>query len=158
MESKPLNQRQSKFVKGVIEGATLTKAAADAGYRHPDVYGSELMRKPAIQQALQTAFERQGLNADFLAEKLKELICAEDTDKDGNTVPNWPGRARGLDLLVRITGADRHPEVKASLSVEQYVLQLYDQEYGTPDENHGTMEVVDLDANRTETLQLEASR
>lgn len=141
---KELSLRQRRFVAGVIAGKTQTDSARDAGYRQPHVQGSTLFKRPQIREALEAAFEAEGLTPGYLAKKIKELSEASDTDEDGQETPNWTARGRGLDLLVRVTGADKHPDVTESYSFEEIVFRMHAEEFGPDTDTFGSIEAIDV--------------
>ncbi len=128
---KQLTVRQTKFVAGVVEGKTQTEAARDAGYAHPHVQGSTVLKRPHVKEALESALEAEGLSAGYIAGKIKELCEASNTEEDGKETPNWTARGRGLDLLVRVTGADKHPaELAGQFTVEEWIFRMHELEFG----------------------------
>jgi hypothetical protein len=94
-----LTPKQRTFAHAIVTGETLTGAARQAGYQHPEVIGRRLMKNPAVQQTITSVLDRHGLDDDYLARKTLELC--EASDEDG---PNWTARGRGLELLTRVRG------------------------------------------------------
>lgn len=48
-----MTERQKRFVDYYIQSGNATEAARKAGYKHPDVYGSENLGKLSVQKAIQ---------------------------------------------------------------------------------------------------------
>jgi hypothetical protein len=79
-------------------------AAAGAGFRHPKVLGSRMMRTPAVLEALQQALaerkKRLDLKADDVLRRLAEIAIADPRDlfdadgkpKDPQGLAVWPRR------------------------------------------------------------------
>jgi hypothetical protein len=121
---RSLTIRQRTFVDGLVNGMKQTEAARAAGYAHPDVAGSLVLKRPRVQSVLQSALEEVGLDDRYLVKKLRELMEAESTNDKGNVVPNWSARARGLDLLTRIRGLHKPATTDVELSFEERLARL----------------------------------
>jgi hypothetical protein len=50
---KPASYRQERFIAEYrANGGNATKAAAAAGYQHPETYGARVLKQPAVRAAL----------------------------------------------------------------------------------------------------------
>lgn len=128
----------------LASGNTQTGAAQAAGYACPHVSGSTVLKRPHIREALEAALEAEGLSAGYIARKIKELSEASNTEEDGRQTPNWPARARGLDLLVRVTGAEKHPDVVGRFTVEEFIFRMHDEVFGPEADRLGEIEAKDI--------------
>jgi len=108
-EIKTLDRHHRKFVEGLSEGLSNSKAAVAAGFSGH--YGRQLAQMPAIKTLLLQRLEEKGLNEDKIADKLAEgLDAMAPPRKDGGTLyPDNFVRKQYLDLLCRIRG-DYAPE------------------------------------------------
>lgn len=59
LPSASLTEMQAAFVEYVVDGIRPARAAALAGYAHPDQLAHQLQRKPAVQRAIQTETTRR---------------------------------------------------------------------------------------------------
>jgi len=116
-----LNRREKKFVKNYIKNPKVCEAASKAGYPHPN-YGSVLLAKPKIQQAILMELERQGITDEEVVRKLKEGLDAtlpERRSPKGIVVqdehPDYYVRSLYLDKIFKIRG-DYAPEKKEEVS------------------------------------------
>jgi DNA-binding CsgD family transcriptional regulator len=78
-KDRPLTTRERRLVQGVAGGLPVTKAAVRAGYT-PSTATSrvyDVMRKPAVRNALVAEMERQGLTDKLLVRKLRENLDAK---------------------------------------------------------------------------------
>lgn len=118
-QKRVLTLMQARFVEGVISGKTQIDAAREAGYKQAASHAHRLMQRPAVQRAFEAAFECRGLSPEYLTGRLKELMEATDVQKNGYETPNWRGRARGIDLAMRLVGLDKRREAKEDLTYEE---------------------------------------
>lgn len=123
-EERELTVRQRTFVRELINGKSGTEAAEIAGYADPNSACTRALRTRSVQRGLKSALVQAGLDDAYLCDRLKELCEASDTDENGNVRPNWPGRARGLDLLARLHGHMKVQVENVNLSFEQRLLQI----------------------------------
>jgi len=83
-----LTPKQAKFVKGVNEGKTKVAAAMEAypnaTYQTARVIAAENIAKPSIAQALEAAYERQGITVDAIVRPVADGLLAERTVIIGN--------------------------------------------------------------------------
>jgi len=116
-----LNRREKRFVKNFIKNPKVCDAAAKAGYTHPN-YGSVLLAKPRIQQAILMELERQGITDEEVVRKLREGLDAtlpERRSPKGVVVqdehPDYYVRSLYLDKIFKIRG-DYAPEKREEIS------------------------------------------
>lgn len=102
-----------------------------------------MLKKPHIKEALEAALQAEGLSASYIARKIRELSEASNTDEKGREFPNWTARKRGLDLLVRVTGADKHPEVVGKFRVEEIIFWMHEQEFSADADEFGRVDAKD---------------
>lgn len=89
---KGLTPKQAKFVKGVVEGKTLVKAAMDAypsrDYKSASVQAAQNLEKLSIKQALADAYYDQGITAERIAAKLSKHMDAKKVEVVEYTGPD----------------------------------------------------------------------
>lgn len=106
-----LNPRQAKVVKLVAEGKSQTAAYKEA-YGVTDenqaaVGGSQLIRNPKIQNALQEALNRKGLNEDAIADTLLEMRNNRD----------WRAKESAVDRIAKFHGYDNGPQQLTQINI-----------------------------------------
>ncbi|MEM2111667.1 MAG: terminase small subunit [Candidatus Bathyarchaeia archaeon] len=110
--NKPvLTPREKRFVKKVIQMNEIGKAALAAGYSHKE-YGSMLLKKEHIRQAILEKMQEQGITDSYIAQKIKEGLEATYPKKfasNGSIIqenePDYFTREKYLDKVLKITGA-----------------------------------------------------
>jgi hypothetical protein len=122
LTKKPINRKQKKFIKKMIEAdGNVAKATDLAGYEHG--YGYHLMKQPKIQTELQQALERADLTDDTLADGIKEGQEATYVKKDkGKAYPDYHARHKYYDMQIKI-GGGYAPE-KHEIKQEKLVVIL----------------------------------
>jgi phage terminase small subunit len=79
--AKKLTPRQHRFTVEFLVDVDPVAAAARAGFRHPKVLGSRMMRTPAVLEALEQALaerkKRLDLKADDVLRRLAEIAVAD---------------------------------------------------------------------------------
>jgi hypothetical protein len=107
----PLTAREKKFVKKVLEYEQIGKAALAAGYANRE-YGSALLKREHIRQAVLEAMDKVGINSGYIAQKLKEGLEATYPKKyssKGKVVqenePDFFTRGQYLDKALKVSGA-----------------------------------------------------
>lgn len=91
--------REDRFIAGVITGKTLTQAAIDAGYaeKNADVQAQQLVKRPRVAQAINTAKERIAKQVRVSVERtLEELAIIGFSDirhytVEGKPIADWLG-------------------------------------------------------------------
>jgi hypothetical protein len=112
--SKRLTPMQSKLVKNLAKGMSITDAAREAGYSEkcPAQSGSQAL--DAIRRKMPDILDKAGLTEDGVIEKyLKPLMNAQDTEfakfegkiTDTRKVEAWGPRAQGLDMYFKLRGS-----------------------------------------------------
>lgn len=99
----PVSRKQKKFVKKYIETGNLAKSAELAGYNSQ--HGSYLKQQPKIQNEIQLALKKVGLDDESAARKLKEGQEATYVKKDkGKEYPDYHARHKYLDTQIKLEG------------------------------------------------------
>jgi hypothetical protein len=112
--SKRLTPMQSKLVKNLAKGMSITDAALEAGYSEncPAQSGSQAL--DAIRRKMPELLDRTGLTEEGVIEKyLKPLMNAKEMEfakfegkiTDARSVVAWGPRAQGLDMYFRLRGS-----------------------------------------------------
>jgi len=99
------------LVEAVADGLTPTAAGRAAGYAE----GTDVVRRPAVQSALLSAFARRGIDEDRIAKVVNRGLKATRRiyDKAGNLVDEIPdhiARHRYLDTVLTVRGDLKHHE------------------------------------------------
>lgn len=80
-KSGTLTRKEIIFLKGVASGKTNVAAAQEAyptaNYQTAAAIASENLRKPKIQEALTAAYEATGINAQSIADVLRDAMLAK---------------------------------------------------------------------------------
>ena len=126
-DSHQLTPMQRSFVENYLLSGNGTAAAKEAGYAHPAVESSKMLKVPKIIQALkdrrEKVFKNTELNAALLASELKKMIVGQvyikDADKlkaielAGKYLGMWDGSGSGNGGTDKNLGFDR---VRTALS------------------------------------------
>jgi phage terminase small subunit len=114
-----LTPKQAKFVKGVIEGKTMVKAAMDAyptvDYKSASVMAAQNLEKVSIKEALAGAYDRAGITADRIARKLSDHMDAKkvvyiESDSDDYKererveVPDYTAQINAVRVAAQLIG------------------------------------------------------
>ncbi len=95
--------RRERFVMEYLHDLNATKAATKAGYKHPQVQGSQLLAIPAIAHRIESEIKERNsrlkLSADWVVERLRKEALNES---NGGAV-----RVKALELLGRHVGLFR---------------------------------------------------
>lgn len=80
--------RRKMVIKGLIEGKTIKEAAISAGYSPQSAgqQGHSIISHPDAKREFARVMEEAGISDDFLAQKIKDLLGAQETkyfQKDG---------------------------------------------------------------------------
>jgi len=104
--------RQKKFILEYLIDLNATKAAERAGYKHPNVQGSQLLSNPAIKAEidleLEARSERLRRDSDWVMERL------EIEANNQNSAPS--ARIRALELIGKHVGAFKPEKVEVAYS------------------------------------------
>ena len=118
-----LTIKQRKFIAGVATGLPKRTAAIQAGYSPQSAHSiaNETINNPEVLRSLHEIMEEQGITDFYIASKLAELAEAETKG-----IPQWPARARALDMMLKVKGcyAQEQAEPRLELSVEQAKARL----------------------------------
>lgn len=122
---RPLTLKRAKFVEGKLLGKTNAQAYRDAGYKASNdnvarVESSKLLNKPNVQEAFMDAMHRAGIDADVLAQTIRNGLNASktvivrdpgavDTDESKNSafvqeVPDHAVRHKYLETSLKVAG------------------------------------------------------
>ena len=105
-----LTPKQERFVQEYLVDLNATQAAIRAGYKEKTAgeIGSENLKKPEIQKALQKALkDREGrteVTQDYVIKKLVEIADKEASDAQDSEL-KYSSKIRALELLGKHTGA-----------------------------------------------------
>jgi phage terminase small subunit len=85
---KAAKMRRKIVIQGLIEGKTIKDAAILAGYspKTAGEQGAAILQHPQAKQEFSLIMERKGLTDEILAQKIKDLLDAQETkyfQKDG---------------------------------------------------------------------------
>lgn len=121
-----------KYVKGVIEGKSKFQAALAAGYSKTTAANTHLIETGPGYQTLMSSFEKEGLNTDWIAKKIKEggdatKIITSPTEAD-KTVPDYDQRGRYVDRALKVMGFGNVAESKEGsgrkITLEEWTNEL----------------------------------
>ncbi len=73
---KILTGREKRFIKRVVATGAIGQSAVDAGFANKE-YGSVLIRKDEIREAILNALAKEGVTESYIAKKLKEGLEAK---------------------------------------------------------------------------------
>ena len=115
----PLLPKMKKFARRVAKTGEVIKSGTDVGYKGN--YGSQLMKNPKIQTAIQIEMDRIGTTTEKIARKIDEGMDAYRVIRDkGKKYPDFHVRKEYIDMAVKIRG-DYAPE-KHQITQEKLVL------------------------------------
>jgi|SaaInlStandDraft_1057018.scaffolds.fasta_scaffold23587_3 phage terminase small subunit len=108
----PVTSRQKKFILEYLKDLNATKAAERAGYKHPQVQGSQLLAKPKIKAEIDSEkkhrSDRLKLDCDWVIKRLQ----AEADDRN-NTAS---ARIRALELIGKHLGVFEATKIQVRYS------------------------------------------
>ena len=117
----PLLPRMKKYARRAAETGEIIKAATDVGYKGN--YGSQLMRNPKIQTALQEELELLGVTKELIVRKLKQGLNAYRVLKDdGKKYKDFHAIVKYLDMYMKLEG--HYAPEKHELKQERLVIVL----------------------------------
>lgn len=124
MAKKNFTDKQNLFCKYYIIDFHVTKAAEKAGYSKKTAYsiGSELLKKPEIQDRLKELMkkreERTEITADRVVKELAKFAFNEDGKSDAFKVDS-KDKIKALELLAKHTGAfNKDESEKTNVHIE----------------------------------------
>lgn len=108
----PVTSRQKRFILEYLKDLNATKAAERAGYKHPQVQGSQLLAKPRIKAEIEHEqrgrSDRLRLDSDWIVMRLEQ----EASDKNNAAT----ARIRALELLGKHLGLFQPNRVEVAYS------------------------------------------
>lgn len=108
---KPLNRKQHKFKKNILRGKNVQEAAELSGYGSS--YGYHLMEQPKMISALQLEFRKQGIEDEFIVQRIKQGMNAmvPEKYKGGPKSPDHKTRFPYIRMVLNLRG-DLKPEAQ----------------------------------------------
>jgi len=114
-----MNPKQKKVIKLIAEGKSQTAAYKEAYGVTDDnqaaVGGSQLIRNPKVQNALQEALRRKGVDEDSITESLLELKHNRDwrakesfIDRTGKFLGYTEDKSQGTKVLINNFNGDQY--------------------------------------------------
>ena len=95
-----LNHRQALFVAGYLDHGNGTKAARDAGYSHPDVHASRMLRNDRVIAAITRQRNALTVRTQKKGDLVIERLWREAEDPENSEAV----RVRALELLGKVHG------------------------------------------------------
>ncbi len=121
--AKKLTPKQAKFVRGIAEGKTQTRAALDAydiEGKDPERIASALavenLGKPSIQQAVELARVKLNITPERALKPIDDALNADDIET----------RLKGSDRALKIMGITGKSDANTINNFGQIVLQQKD--------------------------------
>lgn len=103
-EDTPLKPRMKKYVRRLAQTGEIMKAATDVGYKQGQ-YGSQLMKNPKIQTALQEELDALGVDKQLVVRKLKQGLNAYRVIRDGGKkYKDFHAIHKYLDMYMKLEG------------------------------------------------------
>jgi len=106
--------RKRLLIKGILAGENIKDIAISTGLspKTAGVQATAILARPEVQATFVRCMERAGLSDDFLAAKIRELVCAKKTEyaqKDGmftdeRVVPALETQRKTLELATKLKG------------------------------------------------------
>jgi hypothetical protein len=135
MTAKPLTLRETKLIKGIVEGKTKRQAAMDAfNPSSPEVastMASTTLKKANVQEALAAAFDRHGITIDKAVAPIAEGLRAEQEyyDKNGesHTRADHSIRLKASGMVFNLMGVGKSGDVNITfIDASQKQREIYD--------------------------------
>jgi len=107
-----LSNKQKVFIEGYLECWNGTKAARQAGYAHPSVQASRLLRNIKVQEAIDERLTEKCMSADEVLMRLADMGRGDIRDfvlvrEDGSWTIDWES-ARGQTHLIKSVRDTKH--------------------------------------------------
>ena len=137
-----VKMRQKKIIKAITEGKTLQEAGIIAGFAKPAAYkqAAHTLQNPSVAAKLLAAMEKNGMDDEYLSQKLRALIegtkvisanvfvpgsgtdlaDAGSMTKDFVEVPDNVAIAKGIEIACKIKGVfseKREVDIKRPLTI-----------------------------------------
>ncbi len=73
-----LDERERRFIQGVVEGKSMTQAAKDAGYAKStaEKKSHTFLQRPLVRSALTSALERVGVTLEHIVQPIADALKA----------------------------------------------------------------------------------
>jgi len=127
--------RQRKYVKGLVEGKSMTQAARDAGYSETTALNAKekIESKPAVQNLFVQLMETAGITDEKLAQRLAEGLDAEETkffQKDGIVMDSrdviaYGERRAHLEIALKLKGHLTDKAVNVNISIAEILAASF---------------------------------
>ncbi len=102
-EDTPLKPKMKKYVRRLAKTGEIMKSANDVGYKGN--YGSQLLKNPKIQTALQEELDALGVDKELVVRKLKQGLSAYRVIRDGGTkYKDFHAIHKYLDMYMKLEG------------------------------------------------------
>lgn len=102
-EDTPLKPKMKKYVRRLAQTGEIMKSANDVGYKGN--YGSQLMKNPKIQTALQEELDSLGVDKELVVRKLKAGLSAYRVIRDGGKkYKDFHAIHKYLDMYMKLEG------------------------------------------------------
>jgi|WetSurMetagenome_2_1015567.scaffolds.fasta_scaffold957761_1 hypothetical protein len=136
---KKLSIRERKFIKGLIEGKSPSKAMVDAGYTQYTAWAKakEKVKEVQVSETIQALMEKRGISDDRLTEVLEKgleatkVISALIIAKDGEGMKDANSMTR--DFVDVEDYAIRHKYLETGLKLKGHLRDKIDLTHGNPD-------------------------
>lgn len=120
-DNTPLLPKMKKYARRVAETGEIIKSGTDVGYKGN--YGSQLMKNPKIQTALQEELDALGVDKELIVRKIKQGLNSYRVIKDGGAkYKDFHAIIKYLDMWMKI-GGHYAPE-KHEIKQEKLVIIL----------------------------------
>lgn len=107
--AKPLTVKEARLVKGIAQGKKKQQAGIDAGYTgKPETISatvSETLKKPKVQEALEKAFIKHGIDIDSAVAPIGKALKATKVEIHGNGEEAFAEVVEDIDMQLK--GSDR---------------------------------------------------
>lgn len=121
-DDTPLKPRMKKYVRRLAQTGEIMKAATDVGYKQGQ-YGSQLMKNPKIQTALQEELDALGVDKQLVVRKLKQGLSAYRVIRDGGKkYKDFHAIHKYLDMYMKLEG--HYAPEKHEIKQEKLVVIL----------------------------------
>ena len=140
-----ITAKQDKFIREYIISLNQTDAARKAGYKHPDVAGTKLMKidniKKEIQKNMDERNERLAIDADYVLRELHSLYQRFTQsvrpalnsktgkpikDEDGNALYRFdgPSALKALELMGKHLKVDAFSPHRHSIDANDRLVEI----------------------------------
>jgi len=116
-----LNPRQAMVIKKIAEGKSATRAYSevyDAKGQVASVNASQLLSKPNVQNALQRALRKQGVDEESIGETLLELKSNRD----------WRAKESYIKTSAKFLGYKSEPDTNFQFAAKNMKVEFIEDE------------------------------